>query len=135
MDSPSTLADLQAKIQASPLVDSVQLNMGWLRRLHELLILGERIVQKISDELLHTDYVIDVRGKGLMIGIEMDESCVAIVPIAKSKGLLLNVTSDKTVRLLPPLNMTDDECDFLIDAVVQIIRLYAADDRSKPRTE
>jgi len=38
------------------------------------------------------------------------------------------------IRLLPSLSMSDEECNFLVDAVVQIIRLYAADDRSKPRS-
>lgn len=95
--------------------------------------LGDRILKQLKDELLHTDYVADIRGAGLMIGIELTDPCVALVAIAKAKGLLLNVTSDKVIRLLPPLNMSDEECDFLISAVVQIIRLYAADDRSKPR--
>jgi acetylornithine/N-succinyldiaminopimelate aminotransferase len=96
--------------------------------------LGNKMLNSFKEELLHTDYVKDIRGIGLMIGIEMVDPCVALVPIAKSKGLLLNVTSDNTIRLLPPLNLTDVECDFLIDAVVQIIRLYAADDRGGPRT-
>lgn len=96
--------------------------------------LGERIVTRLKDELLNTDYVTDVRGMGMMIGIEMLDPCVELVPLAKAKGLLLNVTSDNIIRLLPPLNLTDEECEFLIDAVVQIIRLYAADDRSQPRS-
>lgn len=94
---------------------------------------GEKILNGLRSELKQADYVKDIRGKGLMIGIEMAESCVALVPLAKAKGLLLNVTSDKVIRLLPALNMTDEEVDFLINAVVQIIRLYAADDRAKPR--
>lgn len=98
-------------------------------------LLGERIVSRIKDELLHTDYVVDVRGAGLMIGIELSEPCLPLVPIAKSKGILLNVTADKVIRLLPPLNLTDEECEFLIAAVVQMIKLYAADDRSKPRKD
>lgn len=95
--------------------------------------LGDRILAKLKQELLSAEYIKDIRGKGLMIGIEMTEPCVELVPIAKAKGLLLNVTSEKVIRLLPALNMTDEECDFLIDAVVHIIRLYAADDRSMPR--
>lgn len=96
-------------------------------------IMGERMLKSFRDELLHTDYVKDVRGMGLMIGIEMTDPCVALVALAKAKGLLLNVTSDKVIRLLPPLNLSDEECEFLINAVIQIIRLYAADDRSRPR--
>ncbi len=95
--------------------------------------LGQRIVSTLKEELLGANYVADIRGKGLMIGIELVAPCTELVPLAKAKGLLLNVTSEKVIRLLPALNMSDEECDFLIDAVVQIIRLYAADDRSKPR--
>jgi len=105
---------------------------------HQLFLraksLGDRILSTLKDELLDAGYIKDIRGRGLMIGIEMLEPCPELVPLAKEKGLLLNVTSDKVIRLLPALNMTDEECEFLIDAVVQIIRLYAADDRSKPRT-
>jgi acetylornithine aminotransferase len=94
---------------------------------------GERILQGLRAELMQANYVKDIRGRGLMIGIELTEPCVALVPLAKAKGLLLNVTSESVIRLLPMLNMSDEEVDFLIDAVVQIIRLYAADDRSRPR--
>tara|TARA_R110001592_G_scaffold175466_3_gene414661 strand:- start:6497 stop:7702 length:1206 start_codon:yes stop_codon:yes gene_type:complete len=96
-------------------------------------IMGDRIVNDLKAELLDSNYISEIRGKGLMIGIEMTSPCPEIVPLAKAKGLLLNVTSEKVIRLLPPLTMSDEECDFLVDAVVQIIRLYAADDRSKPR--
>tara|TARA_R110001592_G_scaffold33316_2_gene115593 strand:+ start:7465 stop:8670 length:1206 start_codon:yes stop_codon:yes gene_type:complete len=95
--------------------------------------MGERIVNDLKAELLDSNYISEIRGKGLMIGIEMTSPCPEIVHLAKAKGLLLNVTSEKVIRLLPSLTMTDEECDFLVDAVVQIIRLYAADDRSKPR--
>lgn len=95
--------------------------------------LGEHIINELKDALMHADYVKDVRGKGLMIGIEMTEPCFALVPLAKAKGILLNVTQDNVIRLLPSLNLSDEEAEFLIDALIQIIRLYAADDRAKPR--
>lgn len=97
--------------------------------------MGNKIVEDLKAELLDANYISDIRGKGLMIGIEMTTPCPEIVPLAKAKGLLLNVTSEKVIRLLPSLTMTNEECDFLVDAVVQIIRLYAADDRSKPRSK
>ncbi len=101
--------------------------------IHRAREMGEHILTELSEALLGADYVADVRGKGLMIGIEMTDPCFALVPIAKEKGILLNVTADKVIRLLPPLTMSNEECEFLIDAVIQIIRLYAADDRAKPR--
>ena len=95
--------------------------------------LGSRIIDGLENQLGSADYVKEIRGCGLMIGIEMRDPCLALVPLAKAKGLLLNVTSENVIRLLPALNMSDEECEFLIDAVVQIIRLYAADDRNQPR--
>jgi len=97
--------------------------------------LGKHILQELSDALSGAEYVNEVRGKGLMLGIEMTDPCFALVPLAKEKGLLLNVTSDNVIRLLPALTMSDDECELLIDAIIQIIRLYAADDRAKPRAK
>jgi len=94
---------------------------------------GQWILDQLREELASADYVRDIRGMGLMIGIELNDPCVALVPLAKAKGLLINVTSENVIRLLPPLNMSNEECEFLINAVVQIIRLYAADDRSRPR--
>lgn len=96
-------------------------------------VMGDHILSELQDALLGADYVADVRGQGLMIGIEMSDPCFALVPIAKEKGILLNVTADKVIRLLPALTMSNEECEFLIDAIIQIIRLYAADDRAKPR--
>lgn len=95
--------------------------------------LGNRIQQGLQENIGNTDYVVDIRGKGLMIGIELSEPCPELVAIAKSKGILLNVTADKVVRLLPTLTMTDEEADFLIDTIVQLLKLYAADDRKSPR--
>ncbi len=94
---------------------------------------GAHILHRLKDELGSADYVKRIEGKGLMIGIELSEPCFALVALAKAKGILLNVTSNNVIRLLPPLNISDEESEFLIEACVQIIRLYAADDRSKPR--
>lgn len=95
--------------------------------------LGRYILSTLQEALQGAEYIQDIRGKGLMIGIEMTDPCFALVPLAKEKGILLNVTSDKVIRLLPALTISDEEVEFLIDAVIQIIRLYAADDRAKPR--
>ena len=114
---------------ALTVIDEIEKN-DLAEKAHEM---GEHILNELREALLGADYVSDVRGQGLMIGIEMTDPCFALVPIAKEKGILLNVTADKVIRLLPPLNMSQEECEFLIDAVIQIIRLYAADDRAKPR--
>ena len=95
--------------------------------------LGNSLLKYFRDHFEGADYVRDIRGQGLMIGIEMSEPCPELVLLAKTQGLLLNVTADRVIRLLPALTMTDEEAAFLADQVVRIIKLYAADDRERPR--
>ncbi len=95
--------------------------------------LGDTIIKILNDHLGNTNYVSAIRGKGLMIGIEMKAPCPELVPLAKAAGILLNITSEKVIRLLPALTMTDQEAVFLADSIVKIVKLYAADDRQAPR--
>lgn len=64
-----------------------------------------------------------VRGQGLMIGIEFKQSCASLVPAALKRGLLINVTGDgeQVVRLLPPLIIEQQEMDFLVDTLCELI--------------
>ncbi|MCP5161580.1 MAG: aspartate aminotransferase family protein [Hahellaceae bacterium] len=96
-------------------------------------IMGQRIIDGLKSAFDGAQYIADIRGQGLMIGIEMLDTCPELVALARTKGILLNVTSDKVIRLVPPLNITEAEADFLVSSVVQIIKLYAADDRISPR--
>lgn len=58
--------------------------------------------------------IVDIRGQGLMIGIELDRPCADLVTRALSVGLLINVTAEKVVRLLPPLTFSEDESKELV---------------------
>lgn len=95
--------------------------------------LGKRIVDQLEEAFAGADYVVNVRGLGLMIGIELSSPCPELVPLAKTQGLLLNVTAERIIRLLPPLTLSDDEATTLVDQLVRILRLYAGDDRLSPR--
>jgi acetylornithine/N-succinyldiaminopimelate aminotransferase len=68
--------------------------------------------------------VVEVRGKGLMIGIELDRPCTDLVGQALAAGLLINVTADKVVRLLPPLVLEDEQAQLLVDTLEQLIRHF-----------
>lgn len=83
--------------------------------------LGERILGGLREALAGNNSVVDIRGKGLMIGVEMSEACPEFVTKALTAGVLLNVTRDNVVRLLPPLTLTDAEADELAQRVGQII--------------
>lgn len=65
--------------------------------------------------------VVDIRGQGLMIGIELDRPCADLVKRALSVGLLINVTAEQVVRLLPPLTFSEDESRELVTRLAALI--------------
>ena len=67
-----------------------------------------------------------VRGAGLMIGIELDRPCGALVATALDAGLLINVTAERVIRLLPPLTLSESEATELVDGLVPLIRNFLA---------
>ncbi|MCX8086182.1 MAG: aspartate aminotransferase family protein [Rhodocyclaceae bacterium] len=88
------------------------------------VLLGERIRTRLSEGLAGVAGVVEVRGLGLMIGIELDRPCAALVAAGLAEGILINVTAEKVVRLLPPLVMSDLEADELVDKLVAVIRQF-----------
>ena len=86
--------------------------------------LGEDLMTLFRARLADAPGVIDVRGKGLMIGIELDRPCTDLVGQALAAGLLINVTADKVVRLLPPLVLEDEQAQLLVDTLEQLIRHF-----------
>jgi acetylornithine aminotransferase len=65
-----------------------------------------------------------IRGQGLMIGIELSKPCGDLVKEALKRGLLINVTSDKVVRLLPPLVMQRSEAEQVVDTLSTLIKEF-----------
>ncbi|SMG64285.1 [weak similarity to] acetylornithine and succinylornithine aminotransferase [methanotrophic bacterial endosymbiont of Bathymodiolus sp.] len=57
----------------------------------------------------------------MMIGIELDMSCAALVSLALDAGLLINVTGDTSIRLLPPLIISYEQIDMLVDTLSSLI--------------
>lgn len=86
--------------------------------------LGERIQAGLRVGLDGITGVVEIRGKGLMIGIELDRPCKELVQQALDKGLLINVTAESVVRLLPPLILKDSEADQIVDIVSQLIKQF-----------
>jgi acetylornithine aminotransferase len=86
--------------------------------------LGERMVDGFNAKLANQQGIISIRGCGLMIGIELDTPCAELVGQALDQGILINVTADKVVRLLPPLIISDAECDEIIEKVSSLILGY-----------
>jgi acetylornithine/N-succinyldiaminopimelate aminotransferase len=86
--------------------------------------LGEDLMTLFRARLADAPGVVEVRGKGLMIGIELDRPCTDLVGQALAAGLLINVTADKVVRLLPPLVLEDEQAQLLVDTLEQLIRHF-----------
>lgn len=84
--------------------------------------LGARILERLQQGLVGDNHVKEVRGKGLMLAVELNAEAPQLVAKGLEKGVLINVTQGNIVRLLPPLTMTDDEADTLADTVVDLIR-------------
>jgi len=83
--------------------------------------LGERMLARFRERLAGNNRVKEIRGKGLMLAVELNEPCAELVGAAVDAGLLINVAADTVVRLLPPLTMSDDEADTMVDMVVDLI--------------
>ena len=89
--------------------------------------LGHRIIHAMHREIGDLDGVVKIRGRGLMIGIELDRPCVDLVTQALAQGLLINVTADNVIRLLPPLILSEAQADQLVATLSPLIRAFLSD--------
>lgn len=85
---------------------------------------GEAIRAGLRQALDGVRGVVDIRGEGMMIGIELDRPCGELVAVARDAGVLINVTSDTVIRLVPPLIYGAAEVDALVAAVSGIVKSY-----------
>ena len=88
--------------------------------------LGLRLLTAFELALGDQEYINDIRGLGLLIGIELDRPCAELVSMALARGLLINVTAGNTIRLLPPLVMSDEEADSLVHGVTELVTEFVA---------
>lgn len=84
--------------------------------------LGSFIRNGVQQRLAGESGLVEVRGQGLMIGIELDKPCGELVKRALENGLLINVTADTVIRLLPPLIMSEAEASQLLDILCPMIQ-------------
>ena len=88
--------------------------------------MGEVIRDGLHARLDGVAGVREIRGKGLMIGIALDFPCNELVMSALDAGLLINVTDDNVVRLLPPLTIKRDEAELLVEMLAPLITDFLA---------
>jgi len=88
--------------------------------------LGERIRNRFQEGIGALPEVTDIRGRGLMIGVELSTACGELVQLGLEREILMNVTAGNTIRLLPPLILSDAEADDLADRVIDAVSDFAA---------
>jgi acetylornithine/N-succinyldiaminopimelate aminotransferase len=88
--------------------------------------MGDRIMGGLRAALAGVDGVVEVRGTGLMIGIELDRPCGEVVGRALKAGLVVNVTADTVVRMLPPLILDAEQADLAVSLLAPIVRDVAS---------
>lgn len=84
-------------------------------------VLGDKLLGALKTALAGNPKVTEIRGKGLMIGIELNAPCPELVQKGRDLGILINVTAANTIRLLPTFILTDAEADELVSKVVQLV--------------
>ena len=87
---------------------------------------GERVRNGLARAFAGVAGVREVRGRGLMIGVELDRPCGELVKRALDAGLLINVTHDNVIRLLPPLIITREEADQIVERLAPLVTSFLA---------
>jgi len=82
---------------------------------------GEALASGLAQKLDGVEGFVEIRSLGLMLGIQLDRPCAELVGLALEKGLLINVTADSVVRLLPPLIISDEQIGQLTDELSGLI--------------
>ncbi|MCL4144479.1 UNVERIFIED_CONTAM: hypothetical protein GTU68_028857 [Idotea baltica] len=99
-------------------VDTI-LSDGLCRQAQEM---GDYLQQQLASQLADCTNIVDIRGQGLMLAVELDQPCAGLVDKAAKQGLLINVTAESVIRLLPPLNLTNEDADQLVTILSDVIK-------------
>lgn len=107
---------------ASTVIDTIKAQ----NLLENASVMGNYIIKALSDKLAQLDGVRNIRGMGLMIGIELDSDCVNepcanLVNLALQQYLLINVTAGNVIRLLPPLIINQQQADSIVNIVSGLV--------------
>ena len=95
---------------------------GLVKRSEEM---GLYLLNRLQ-QLHKLENVVDIRGLGLMTGIELSVPCRPIVMDMLNRGFLINCTADKTIRLVPPLTISSAEIDLLLENLIDSIGQHGA---------
>jgi acetylornithine/N-succinyldiaminopimelate aminotransferase len=88
---------------------------------------GAALKAALERELSDVRGVVEIRGQGLMLGIELDRTCGDLLGRAAEAGLMLSVTAERVIRLVPPLILSQDEAMQLVAILVPLIKTFLAE--------
>lgn len=112
----------------NPLASAVALTvintLADMRAWERATVLGNRLQARFEAQFKDEPRVKAVRGQGLLLAIELDRPCQPVMQLALDRGLLINVTAGKTVRLLPPLIISEAEADQIADLTIASIQEF-----------
>ena len=110
----------------NPLASAVALKVVELIESEDIyqraVTVGNIIMQGLTDALEGIEHVKDIRGCGCMIGVELTKPCKSLYTEALRHGLVINVTADSVIRLLPPMIMTDQEAQQVVSILAPLIK-------------
>ncbi len=86
--------------------------------------LGTQIASSFKDKLAGITEIKNIRHMGMMFGIELDRPCADLVKRGLESGILINVTANSVIRLLPPINMNEEDAELMVDKVVTLIKEF-----------
>ncbi|MFM7848735.1 MAG: aspartate aminotransferase family protein [Rubrivivax sp.] len=90
-------------------------------------VVGARLKSGLERELGSVPGVKEIRGAGLMLGIELERPCGALLGRAATAGLMISVTADSVIRLVPPLILSADEADQVVAILSPLVRAFLAE--------
>jgi len=88
---------------------------------------GEALHAGLVRELGGLQGVVDIRGAGLMIGIELARPCGVLLARAASAGLMISVTADSVIRIVPPLILSHDEAAQIVAILCPLVKAFLAE--------
>jgi len=89
--------------------------------------MGDTMLAGFRKKLDGVKGIADIRGTGLLLAIELEKPCAELVDVALKKGLLINVTAERVVRLLPPLIITEQQADQIVNQVSELVIKFVAE--------
>ena len=93
--------------------------------------LGSRILSGLQTGLQDVPHVKQIRGKGLLLAVELDSPCTQLAKAGLEQGIVINVTNYSVIRILPPLILSDAEADLMVEKIIALVKSFSPDPQAQ----